>query len=255
MTTTTRENLVVKLLKSIETKDPEGFAVISTEQYIQHNIFVADGRKGFVAFVQSLPDGFAKVDTRRVFEDGDYVVAHSEIDIGGARAVFDIFRFDGDRIVEHWDAAQALTSPNPSGRSLLDGQQTLADPGVSLDQCKAVAKGFVENVLMVGDLSNAGDYVGDTYLQHHPLVRDGLDGLREAFSQWQTEGIEVRYEKIHHVLGKGDMVLVVTEGCFNGASVAYYDMFRIDQGKIAEHWDVVEEIPARESWANNNGKF
>lgn len=252
---THRETLIVNLLKSIESKDVEGFSAISQSQYRQHNLHVADGRQGFLDFVFSMPDGMPKVSTRRVFEDGEYVVAHSELAADQTLAVFDIFKFDGERIVEHWDAAQPMLDPNPSGRTLLDGQEDIGDAGVSLADSKGVARAFVENVLMSGNLSVAEEYVGPEYLQHHPLVRDGLDGLREAFADWMSSGVEVCYENIHFVLGKGDFVLVVTEGRFNGAPVAFYDMFRISKGKIVEHWDVVEEVPPKEQWQNDNGKF
>ena len=68
-------------------------------------------------FVFSMPDGMPKVSTKRVFEDGEYVVAHSELVADQTLAVFDIFKFDGERIVEHWDAAQPMLEPNPSGRT------------------------------------------------------------------------------------------------------------------------------------------
>ena len=123
---THRETLIVNLLKSIEGKDVEGFSAISQSQYRQHNLHVADGRQGFLDFVFSMPDGMPKVSTRRVFEDGEYVVAHSELVADQTLAVFDIFKFDGERIVEHWDAAQprSLRRSQMVSRQLHDQQLT-----------------------------------------------------------------------------------------------------------------------------------
>ena len=45
------------------------------------------------------------------------------------------------------------------------------------------------------------------------------------------------------------------DGEFGGKPVAFYDLFRVADGKIAEHWDIIEEIPAESEWANTNGKF
>ncbi|RYF61271.1 MAG: hypothetical protein EOO27_02650 [Comamonadaceae bacterium] len=56
-------------------------------------------------------------------------------------------------------------------------------------------------------------------------------------------------------LGEGNFVLLASEGEFNGAPTAFYDLFRIENGKVAEHWDVVDAIPARDEWQNDNGKF
>ncbi len=63
------------------------------------------------------------------------------------------------------------------------------------------------------------------------------------------------YEKVHQVLAEGDMVLAVSEGTFGGKPTAYYDLWRVEKGKIAEHWDVMETIAAPSTWANQNGKF
>ena len=57
------------------------------------------------------------------------------------------------------------------------------------------------------------------------------------------------------VLGEGNFVLVVSEGHLGGKHSSFYDLFRVENGKIAEHWDTIEEISAKTDWQNNNGKF
>lgn len=47
----------------------------------------------------------------------------------------------------------------------------------------------------------------------------------------------------------------MSEGEFGGKHVAFYDLFNINDNKIAEHWDIIQEIPAEKEWANKNGKF
>lgn len=56
-------------------------------------------------------------------------------------------------------------------------------------------------------------------------------------------------------LAQGNFVLAVSEGTFGGAPTAYYDLWRVENGKIAEHWDVMETISDKSTWANDNGKF
>lgn len=51
------------------------------------------------------------------------------------------------------------------------------------------------------------------------------------------------------------MVLAVSEGTFGGKPTSYYDLWRIENGKIAEHWDVMETIADKSDWQNDNGKF
>jgi predicted SnoaL-like aldol condensation-catalyzing enzyme len=65
----------------------------------------------------------------------------------------------------------------------------------------------------------------------------------------------VQFDTIHKVLGEGNFVLLVSEGTFMGTHSSFYDLFRVENGRIAEHWDVIEPIPAKENWKNNNGKF
>ena len=61
--------------------------------------------------------------------------------------------------------------------------------------------------------------------------------------------------KNHRILGEGNFVLSVSEGEFAGKHVAFYDLFRVEAGKIAEHWDTIEVMPAKADWKNSNGKF
>ena len=63
------------------------------------------------------------------------------------------------------------------------------------------------------------------------------------------------FTKVHKILGEGNFVLTVSEGEFGGKHVAFYDLYRVQNGKIAEHWDTMQEIPAKADWKNSNGKF
>jgi predicted SnoaL-like aldol condensation-catalyzing enzyme len=100
---TKQTDQAVALLKAIETGDPAPVAVINPNKYLQHNLGAADGLAGFGALLQALPKGSAKLNTVRVFQDGDYVFAHTEYNFFGPKIGFDIFRFEDGKIVEHWD--------------------------------------------------------------------------------------------------------------------------------------------------------
>lgn len=69
------------------------------------------------------------------------------------------------------------------------------------------------------------------------------------------QGITMQYTTNHKVLGEGNFVLAISEGSFGGEATSYYDLFRIQDGKIAEHWDVMETLAKRSEWRNSNGKF
>jgi predicted SnoaL-like aldol condensation-catalyzing enzyme len=117
-------------------------------------------------------------------------------------------------------------------------------------------RAFVDDILVNGRMDRlAGYFDGDNYVQHNPQIGDRLSGLGAALQTMAKAGITMKYDTIHRVLGEGNFVLVVSEGNFAGRHSAFYDLFRVQDGKIAEHWDTIEEIPPRSAWKNGNGKF
>lgn len=247
---------VVALLTSIETGDPKPVSYINPANYIQHNLMVGDGLAGFGEVMKNAPKGGFKANVIRAFEDGDYVFTHTEYDFFGPKIGFDIFRFQDGLIVEHWDNLQEIaTQKNPSGRTQIDGPTEASD----LDKTnanKALVEGFVRDVLQGANPGKITEYCStEQYIQHNPKVGDGLDALGKALEAMAKAGTPMVYTENHMILGEGNFVLAVSEGQFRGKHVAYYDLFRIDGGKIVEHWDVIEEIPPKKKWMNNNGKF
>jgi predicted SnoaL-like aldol condensation-catalyzing enzyme len=195
------------------------------------------------------------------YKDNDSITFLALPNFFGPKIGFDIFRFEDDasnreKIVEHWDNLQETpTKPNPSGHTMIDGATEIKD----LDKTetnKALVKNFVEDILVNGKMDKlAGYFDGDNYIQHNPQIPDKLSGLGATLEALAKQGIFLKYDKIHKVLGEGNFVLVVSEGHFGKDYNAFYDLFRVENGKIAEHWDVIEPIPAKESWKNTNGKF
>jgi predicted SnoaL-like aldol condensation-catalyzing enzyme len=254
--TADRKQQVVDLLKSLETGDPKPAAVINPAQYIQHNLAVGDGLEGLATALKALPPGSTRVNTVRVFQDGDFVFAHTDYDFFGPKIGFDIFRFERGQIVEHWDNLQAKPeAPNPSGHTMIDG----ATRSLELDKTgphKELVRAFVDDVLVNGKMDRLAQYFdGDSYVQHNPQIGDGLSGLGQALAAWAKQGITMKYDRIHHVLGEGNFVLVVSEGRLAGQPTSFYDLFRVVNGRIAEHWDTIETIPPQSDWRNKNGKF
>ena len=252
----TPKDQVAKLLKSIETGDAAPITYVNPNKYIQHNLAVGDGLSGFGAVLQQLPAGSAKVKTVRLLQDGEYVVAHTVYNFFGPKIGFDVFRFENGKIVEHWDNLQTTPDqPNQSGRTMTDGATEVADLEKT-DSNKALVTAFVNDVLVSGKLDKLPGYFdGDNYLQHNPAIADGLSGLGAALKAMADQGITMKYTRVHKVLGQGNFVLVISEGEFAGKSTSFYDLFRVHQGKIAEHWDTMETIPAHADWKNPNGKF
>jgi predicted SnoaL-like aldol condensation-catalyzing enzyme len=252
---TDRKQQVTELLKSIETGDSRPVAYINPDKYIQHNLAVADGLAGVKALLQALPKGSTRVNTVRVFEDGDFVVAHTDYNFFGPKVGFDIFRFEDGKIVEHWDNLQETAAkPSPSGHTMIDGPTTVSDVDKT-EANKALMQTYMDDLLQGRKDKFPSYFDGNNYIQHSPLVADNLTGLFAGLQALAQQGLTVKYHRVQKVLGEGNFVLVVAEGSFGDRLSAYYDLYRIQNGKIVEHWDTIEPIPPRAEWKNPNGKF
>ncbi|MEM6892368.1 MAG: hypothetical protein AAF554_01680 [Bacteroidota bacterium] len=245
----------IAVLTSLETGDQTAIGYINSQKYIQHNLAVADGLEGFGAVMQNAPEGGFKAKVVRSFEDGDYTFSHTIYDFFGPKVGFDIFRFEEGKIVEHWDNLAVLTPPNPSNRTQTDGSTDLSDINKTEDN-KALVADFINTVLVQGGFDKMANYFdGDNYIQHNSMISDGLSGLGTALEEMAKNGITMVYEKNHMVLGEGNFVLAVSEGQFGGKHTSFYDLFRLENGKIVEHWDIIETILPEAEHKNTNGKF
>lgn len=251
----------LELINTFATGDAEKAASLLNESYIQHNLAYGTGRDAFVGSVQYLASAPAKTTVRniRAFEDGNKVFLQTVYNFAGAgeQVAFDIFRFDAEgKIAEHWDNLATLADePNPSGRTQIDGS-THATERDKTEANRAVVEAFLVDVMQGKHPEKTPEYfAGDTYIQHNTGIADGLSGLGAALEALGKQGIKMVYDTTHMVLADGNMVLGVSEGTFAGAPTSYYDLWRVEDGKIAEHWDVVETIADPKDWANDNGKF
>lgn len=246
------------VLKAIESGDQVAVGYINAENYKQHNLTVGDGLAGFGAALAGLADYPEKprVNTVRAFADGDLVVLQTDYNFYGPKAGFDIFRFEDGKIVEHWDNLMPYDGKaNPSGHTPFDGTTEITDANKT-EANKELVKNFVIDVLKGEHPENLPTYFdGNNYLQHNVSIADGLDGLGAALAAMAKQGIKMEYFTLHRVIGCGNFVLAISEGAFAGKPTSYYDLFRVENGKIAEHWDVMETIAPESEWKHQNGKF
>ena len=235
-------------------------AALLDKNYIQHNLAYGTGRDAFVGSVNYLASAPVKTTVRniRAFEDGKYVFLQSVYNFAGAgeQVAFDVFRFnDEGKIAEHWDNLAALAQANPSGHTQIDGSMEVTDLDKT-EENRELVKQFLYDVMQGNHAEKTADYFnGDAYIQHNTGIADGVSGLGAALTALSEQGISMIYDQVHMVLAQGNFVLAVSEGTFGGAPTSYYDLWRVEDGKIAEHWDVMETIADKDSWQNENGKF
>lgn len=248
------------LIGTFATGDSAKAKSLLADGYIQHNLAYGTGAAAFAGSVDYLASAPVKttLNTVRAFEDGDKVFMQTVYNFAGAgeQVAFDIFRFDKEgKIAEHWDNLAALAPANPSGHTQIDGYNKIED----LDKTEAnreLVKNFLVDVMQGKHPEKTPEYFdGDRYIQHNTGIADGLSGLGAALEALGKQGIAMVYDKTHQVLAQGNYVLAVSEGTFGGAPTSYYDLWRVENGKIAEHWDVMETIADKSTWQNQNGKF
>jgi len=120
---------------------------------------------------------------------------------------------------------------------------------------KANTVAFHTKAVFEGDVATAFRLYGGTpYRQHNPLIGDGEEGLRKFVAAMRASRPDAHGE-IKRVFADGDYVIlhvhnVPTPGSRGNAIV---DIFRLENGKVVEHWDVRQEIP--EQSANSNTMF
>ena len=255
----TNKEKALELIGTFVSGDTAKAKELLASGYIQHNLAFGTGADAFVAAVEGLAQAPVKttVNNIRSFEDGDKVFLQTVYNFAGAgeQVGFDVFRFDEDgKIAEHWDNLADKAAPNPSGHTQIDG--TLEKKDVDKEETRKVVAGFVGDVLRGENPDKLTSYYdGDKYIQHNTSIADGLSGLGAALEAMAKQGISMVYNKTHMVLADGDYALACSEGTFGGVPTTYYDLFRVENGFIAEHWDVMETLADKSTWANENGKF
>jgi predicted SnoaL-like aldol condensation-catalyzing enzyme len=240
-------------------KDPTAVDRYFAGSFIQHDPNITDGfagMKSFAADVASSPA--ADITIYRTLVDGDFVLLHSRYDgVGhyGAPAIaFDLFRFKDGKIVEHWGGQEPETPPNLSGRTQVDGPTEVLDREKT-EANRTLVRTYRDTVMVSLRFDRIEEFIdGAHYAQHASKIGDGIARLRDRIASVAKEGGKV-FLTPRRFVAEGNFVLVLTEGELPSGPTALYDLFRVESGKIVEHWDVLTPIPPRNQWKNSNGPF
>ncbi len=171
---------------------------------------------------------------------------------GKSMAAFDLFRFKDGRIVEHWDVLMPVGAPNVSGHSIVDGPAAVTDLKKT-EANRTLVRKMVETVLVGKQFERAGEFLdAKRYIQHNQVLGDGLEAFNAAVAESRKSGADTSY-KPHRIVAEGNFVFVQSEGASGAWQVC--DLFRLHDGKIVEHWDVLAPIAPRDQWKNKNGPF
>ncbi|NOD63860.1 MULTISPECIES: nuclear transport factor 2 family protein [unclassified Ruegeria] len=238
--------------------DPEAARQMVSADYIQHNPQVPTGAEGLMGLIPLVGQSGMTATTHRVIAEGDMVVLHNTYDNADAfgassLAAFDIFRVEDGKVVEHWDNLQPIPETTASGRGMTDGPVEITDLDKTQEN-KALVLGFVRDVLGGAAPENVTTYMDpEVYMQHNPSIEDGLAGLMAAIDAFAAQGMVITKFEPQFAVAEGNFVFVATDAIMGGEPWAFFDLWRVEDGKIVEHWDVVSPIPSE--MAHDNGKF
>jgi predicted SnoaL-like aldol condensation-catalyzing enzyme len=133
-------------------------------------------------------------------------------------------------------------------------QSVLAAQDDQTEINKKIVTQFYDLVINQKDFAAAEKYLGAHYTQHNPTAADGEEGL-QAFIQFLKDKYPQAHSDIVRVFAEGDYVILHVHSWRepDTRGRAIFDLFKLQNGKIIEHWDAVEDVP--ETSANTNGMF
>lgn len=139
---------------------------------------------------------------------------------------------------------------------LLASLTLCASAFASTEANKQLVVNFYTDVIINAQHEKIDQYVADGYIQHNPTLKDGKEALRNFVkSLVPPSGEVVPSSEIVRVIAEDDLVVLHVKHYFwpgkNGGAIV--DIFRVEDGLIAEHWDVIQAIP--ETSANDNTMF
>jgi len=248
---------------------------------IAHNPEERSGRENLKKLLDEKFRQFPEVyaDVKRVIAEGDLVVAQShhtfrKRDRGndrapGSEAVADIFRIANGKIAEHWNVIQRpIPEKSVNGNTMFDGgsqykhmtrkEKTEGDGTKN----KAVVMRYMREFINGRKLDALDDIMAEDWIAHNPGERNGREALKELAAQWFRQFPELHAD-VKRVVADGNLVAVHSHytvrkqdrgndrATGSGATV---DIFRLENGEIVEHWDVVQR-PIPKKSANGNTMF
>jgi len=230
------------------------------DRYTQHSTGVRDGVEGFVEFFEPFVERNTKreIDLVRNFVDGRFVFiqAAQNINDGEARWVTtDLFDTDGNgKIIEHWDVIHELGGTSPSGHTQVDGATEITDTHLT-EANKLVVRRLLTEAFILEPTAPMDEFISsETYINHNPDAPDGLDALVEMDRSAREAGQTLYYKQVDRIIGQGNFVVSFAHQVWNNIDYAAFDIFRLENGLIVEHWDNVETVPPEDEWVNS-GKF
>lgn len=199
------------------------------EPYLQHNPIAQSGVEAFRSIMGSLVTSSSfSYERLRTLADCDLAVVQGRY--SGSGVVFDMFRLKDGKLVEHWD------SDSNQASDAAGATERVASASIEQDRAQVLA--FIQQTLVDGDEAKATTLLDSSYEEHRQASASGA----AAFLEYVAKDA-ITYSKVHHVIADGGYVFTLSEGRLGSVAYGFYDLFRLKDGKIVEHWDSRRRVP------------
>ena len=131
--------------------------------------------------------------------------------------------------------------------------KTQARNTVQEEENKQLASTAYQRIFGDLDLNAIDKYISKDFIQHNPTISDGPDGVRALVQMLASQGVPKQKIEFKHILAEGDIVFLHSRYEMAGKEWRFVDIYRIENGKLAEHWDAMQQMP--DERANNNSLF
>ena len=230
------------------------------DRYTQHSTGVRDGVEGFVEFFEPFIERntVRDIEIVRSFVDGRFVFLQAAQDMNNGESRWvttDLFDTDGnEKIIEHWDVIHELGGENPGGHTQVDGATEITDLHKT-EENKEVVRRLLTEAFALEPTAPFTDFISsETYINHNPDAPDGVESLIEMDRNARATGETLYYKHVYRIIGQGNFVVSMAHQVWNDIDYAAFDIFRLEDGMIVEHWDNVEVLPDPAELVNS-GKF
>lgn len=235
---------------------------VVSDSYKQHNPTVPDGKAPFVKFFSEFykthPDARSTVIHTAAQGDLVYMHIHSQPDPSSpGTAILNIFRVEHGLITEHWDIIQPIPAPSANQNGMFgitEASDTKPrDLTVEASNRKLVLD-FYDQVFNKHQVAEASRVLSEGYIQHNPGVANGKTPFVNYFNGYFKNHPQSKVKVVRSV-AQDDLVWlhVHSRGSAHDRGQAVLEVFRVKDGRIVEHWDVIQAVP--EKSMNANGMF
>jgi len=118
---------------------------------------------------------------------------------------------------------------------------------------KQIATDAYQRIFGNLDISGVDEYMSKDFIQHNPTIADGPQGVKALVQMLLSQGVSKQKINFKHIVSENDIVFLHSRYEMAGKEWRFIDIYRIKNGKLAEHWDAMMPMP--DEPANNNQMF